>query len=159
MFLDLIGGGTSDEESEIQMNIERLGLQGIVRLKGRRPYGASLILELAEYDAILFTPTETDTPRMIFDGYAAGLPLIGNDMEYLREREREDRAAIVAPSGDIKAGAALLQHLDCDRRKLAALSRQARVAGIGNSADNWGLKRTEWTRQAVDRFMGTQQPR
>jgi glycosyltransferase involved in cell wall biosynthesis len=108
------------------------------------------LAELASYDALLFTPLAEDTPRMIFDGYAAGLPLLGYGVEYVREREAEDRAARSTAVGDTAAAAQLLLSMDRDRTLLAALARRAHEAGLYHAADAWYRRRADWTAAAVD---------
>ena len=82
--------------------------------------GRSCLRNLAEYDALLFTPLAEDTPRMIFDGYAAGLPLVGFDIEYVRSCSARDRAAVVLPSQDREQSARMLVDLAERRQPLAA---------------------------------------
>jgi glycosyltransferase involved in cell wall biosynthesis len=108
-----------------------------------------LIADLAGYDALFFTPTAEDTPRMIFDGYAAGLPLIGYGIDYVRERAQEDGAARAVPAGDAAAAAALLCQLDRDRESLAALALRAHEAARYHAADAWYRRRAEWTYEAA----------
>jgi glycosyltransferase involved in cell wall biosynthesis len=117
---------------------------------GRRVYGPDLLEELAQYDALLFTPLAEDTPRMIFDGYAAGLPLIGLDIEYVRSCSARDRAAVVLPAQDREQSACALLDLTERRQRLAELSRAALDAARVHAADSWYRRRAEWTFEAVD---------
>ena len=75
---DIIGDG--EQRSALETQVQELRIGDRVRFLGRRDYGASLLSELADYDGLLFTPLAEDTPRMIFDGYCAGLPLVGHDI-------------------------------------------------------------------------------
>ncbi len=145
---DIIGDGAV--RADLERQVERLGLGDAVHFLGMRVYGPQLLSDLAEYDALLFTPTAEDTPRMIFDGYAAGLPLIGYAIAYVLEREREDSAAL-SVQRDPQAMAAAIAELDRSRPRLAALARNAREAAKYHSADAWYRRRAEWTIEAVDR--------
>jgi glycosyltransferase involved in cell wall biosynthesis len=107
---------------------------------------------LGEYDALLFTPTAEDTPRMIFDGYAAGLPLLAYGIDYVREREAEDGAARSVPPRDPAALAALLCSLDRDRGQLVRLAKRAREAALYHAADAWYRRRAEWTYEAAANY-------
>ena len=146
---DIIGHGP--ERAALESLIGTLELTGIVRLLGPLPYGTELLRQLAEYDGLLFTPLAEDTPRMIFDGYAAGLPLIAYDIEYVRERATEDEASVTLPRGDWEASADLILGLSRQPERLAGLARKARRAGVYHAADNWYRRRAEWTFEAVDR--------
>jgi len=86
---DLIGEGPCRADLEFQ--IAEAGLTDKVRLLGCFPYGTKLLERLSKYDALLFTPKAEDTPRMIFDGYAAGLPLVASSIEYVKERRRNGK--------------------------------------------------------------------
>jgi hypothetical protein len=120
-----------------------------VRFLGMRVYGPELLSDLANYDALFFTPIAEDTPRMIFDGYAAGLPLLGYGIEYVREREAEDGAARSVPTRDVGAAAAMLCSFDRDRGQLANLTKRAREAALYHAADAWYRRRAEWTYEAA----------
>ena len=144
---DIIGDGAV--RADLERQVDQLGLREAVHFLGMRVYGPDLLSDLAEYDALLFTPSAEDTPRMIFDGYAAGLPLIGYAIAYVLEREREDGAAI-STARDAQAMANALVEIDKDRPRLAALARKARKAAEYHSADAWYKRRADWTIQAVE---------
>jgi glycosyltransferase involved in cell wall biosynthesis len=146
---DVIGHGT--DRPSLESLVDELDLTGVVRLLGPSKYGAELLKQLAEYDGLLFTPLAEDTPRMIFDGYAAGLPLIAYDIEYVRERSDEDEATVLLPRGTLEASADLIIGLCRQPERLAGLARQARRAGVHHAADNWYRRRAEWTIEAVER--------
>jgi len=146
--LDIIGDG--QERKQLERQVQELGAREYVRFLGLRVYGPGLLRELGEYDALLFTPTAEDTPRMIFDGYSAGLPLLGYGIEYVREREAEDGAAISVSTRAPAAMASLLCSVDQDRSQLAVLARRAREAALYHAADAWYRRRAEWTYEAVD---------
>jgi glycosyltransferase involved in cell wall biosynthesis len=145
--LDIIGDGA--QRAALERQAANLGGQDAVRFLGMRVYGPALLSDLADYDALLFTPIAEDTPRMIFDGYAAGLPLLGYGIDYVREREAEDGAARSVPVRDPAALAALLCALDRDRDQLARLAKRAREAALYHSADAWYRRRAEWTYEAA----------
>jgi glycosyltransferase involved in cell wall biosynthesis len=142
--------GTGIEEEALRAQIAALGLSGAVTLVGGLPYGPPLLRRLATHDALLFTPGAEDTPRMIFDGYAAGLPLIAAGIPYVRERADEEHATLVLPD-DAEDAAALLARLAADRTPLVPLTRAAIAAGKYHAADQWYARRAEWTHEAVEK--------
>jgi len=143
---DVIGDGV--ERNLLEQRAEQLGLRESVRFLGSRVYGKELLADLGNYDAVLFTPQAEDTPRMIFDGYAAGLPLLGYSIPYVLERELEDGAAL-SSMRDPQSAASLLVTLDSDRNRLAKLAARAREAALYHAADAWYRRRAEWTDEAV----------
>ena len=145
--LDVIGSG--EEESALRSQVERARLADAVHFHGALPYGAELLRRLAEFDAILFTPTAEDTPRMIFDGYAAGLPLVASGIPYVKERADEERATVLLPRGDLDAAAERVLRLCRNRSELVELTRAAVAVARHNAADAWYARRAEWTHEAV----------
>jgi len=146
---DVIGDGT--ERQGLESLAESAGIKQRVRFLGSLPYDAALLKGLAGYDGLLFTPTAEDTPRMIFDGYAAGLPLVAFDIGYVRERLEQEHATFLLPREQIEESAAGLARLCRNPGQLAELSRSARVAAEYHSAENWYRRRAEWTIEAVER--------
>jgi glycosyltransferase involved in cell wall biosynthesis len=150
---DIIGHGPS--EPALQALVQSEGVGDAVQLLGASSYDSALLQRLAGYDAMLFTPTIEDTPRMIFDGYASGLPLLGLDIPYVRERAREEGATLLLPRRDEHVAAERLCALDRDRGSLIPLSRAALAAGHHHAADAWYARRAEWTHEAVARKLRT----
>lgn len=146
--LDIIG--TGPEKAVLERAVWTQGLHDRVRLLGSRTYGSQLIRELAAYDAFYFTPPIEDTPRAVFDGYAAGLPIIGTDIDYLVERSEEEGAAVLIPREDAEAAVIRLVELDRARSRLAAMASAAYAAGEYHAADNWYRRRAAWTIEAVE---------
>lgn len=156
VMFDIIGDGS--ERFRLESQAAALGIKDHVRFLGAAPYDGSLLNRLAEYDALLFTPTAEDTPRMIFDGYAAGLPLVAFDIEYVRQRQEQEHAAHMLPRDRIDESAQALVELSRDRGRLAELSRAARVAAEYHSAENWYRRRAQWTIEAVERHRSRATP-
>ncbi|MBL8859730.1 MAG: glycosyltransferase [Planctomycetes bacterium] len=146
---DLIGD--SIERAQLEQLARDPALKGKVRFLGSRPYGGALLRELAGYDALFFTPLAEDTPRMIFDGYAAGLPLVGYDIDYVRERDTTEHATVCLPRNEIDASARILMQIAADHTRLVPLSRAARVAAEHHSSESWYERRAQWTLEAHTR--------
>jgi glycosyltransferase involved in cell wall biosynthesis len=148
--LDIIGGGP--QESELRALAARLGLgEEAVCFVGAMDYGPKLLQRLARCDALLFNPRMEETPRMIFDGYASGLPLVAGGIEYVRERVDNDAAGIVLPRDDDEAAARRIADLDRDRSSLVPLTHAALRAAVHHAADTWYARRAQWTHEMVAR--------
>jgi glycosyltransferase involved in cell wall biosynthesis len=152
--LDVLGGGP--EADALQALAQSLGLTAgsptpAVTFHGAQDYGAALLSKLATFDALLFNPRMEETPRVIFDGYAAGLPLLADGIPYVLERDRQDRAVRVLPRDDEEGASAVLVALAQDRRALAGLTHAALKAGEANAAERWYAKRAELTHAMVAR--------
>jgi glycosyltransferase involved in cell wall biosynthesis len=152
---DIIGGGP--ELENLRRLAAELGVADAVCFHGAMPYGPDLLQRLAGAHALLFTPRIDETPRMIFDGYAAGLPLVARAIDYLFERSESEQAAVLLPqdlSGRQSEAVATLVELDRDRARLAGLTRNALKAAHEHAADRWYERRAQWTFEMVDRFAG-----
>ena len=146
---DIIGDGP--DRALLERLADTEGLANVVRFRGLLPYGPELLRELASYDGLLFTPLAEDTPRMIFDGYAAGLPLIGAAIDYVQERPESEGATVLLPLDDDSAAADELVALSNRRDRLASLAKSAMNAAVYHAADSWYRRRAEWTFEAVER--------
>ena len=146
---DIIGDGAERRRLESLANSSQIGQR--VRFLGSLPYDASLLKRLAGYDGLLFTPTAEDTPRMIFDGYAAGLPLVAFNIGYVRERHEQEHTVFLLPRDQIQESAFALAALCRHPRQLAELSRSAQAAAQYHCAENWYRRRAEWTIDSVER--------
>lgn len=147
--LDILGSGP--ERAALERLAGALAIADQVSFLGAVPYDAALLERLGSYDAMLFTPTAEDTPRMIFDGYAAGLPIVAFDISYVQERARQDSAAVLLPRGGIATSAAVLNQLYHEPERLIERSRNARAAATYHCADNWYARRAQWTFEAIAR--------
>ncbi len=147
--LDVIGGGP--ESAALAALATSLQLDGAVRFLGAMPYGPALLAQLAQCDALLFNPRMEETPRMIFDGYAAGLPLVAGGIAYVKERATHDAAVWVLPRDDDAESARQIATLDQDRSIIAALTQQALAAAQHHAADRWYARRAQWTHDMVER--------
>jgi glycosyltransferase involved in cell wall biosynthesis len=153
VMFDIIGGGA--QEADLKAKVAALGIADRVRFLGKMNYGPELLNRMSTYDGLLFTPLIEDTPRMIFDGYAAGLPLLGWDINFVRERSRRERAVCELPLGDISGSVLRLLDLLNDRPRLRRLTDAALVAAVDHSAENWYRRRAEWTIEAYARAQAT----
>lgn len=147
--LDVIGGGP--EEGALRALAMQLGLGDAVTFVGAMDYGPALLDRLAQCDALLFNPRLEETPRMIFDGYAAGLPLVAGGIAYVLERAQADEAVVALPRDDDEAAARVLVELDADRPRFAALTERACAAAQHHAADRWYEQRARWTAEMVER--------
>jgi hypothetical protein len=88
---------------------------------------------------------------MIFDGYAAALPLIASDIDYVKERAREERAALELPRNQPEVAAERLAAALRERAALLSLAQAAHRAAAHHCAEAWYTRRAEWTIDAYER--------
>jgi glycosyltransferase involved in cell wall biosynthesis len=141
--------GSGPEDASVRRQAADLGIMDLMHFHGFVEYGPEFIRRLADYDLLLFLPTEEDTPRMLYDSMAAGLPLVGSRIPFLSHRMAAEKSGLLVDVGDSPRAAEGLCRLNSDRMLLGHLSRAARVAGQRHSVDHWYRRRAEWTQQAV----------
>ncbi|WP_419194410.1 glycosyltransferase [Novipirellula herctigrandis] len=163
--LDIYGDGL--QKSELQYQIAKLGLTNSVRLNAplqnlaedRYANNQQVVARLNDYDAMLITPLgsdpKTETTAKVFNaiwqGYAAGLPIIGFDQPSIRQQLVRNKTGILLPCGDITAAAMRIAELDLQRGQLHDISLNARRAAIDQSMETWYSRRAEWTCEAIPR--------
>ncbi len=145
--LDIIGGGT--ERGSLEKLSISLGLGNDVTFRGIMPYGEALLKELRQYDVQLQTPRAEDTPRSVFDGFAAGLPLVAYDIDYLADLIDTQHCGVKAPIGQVKTLASAVMALCEDRPRLISMMTAAAAAGRKHAADYWYKKRATWLEEAL----------
>lgn len=145
--IDILGDGP--ERQRLAERIASLGVRAAIRLAGPPPRSTELLRRLAGYDAQLVTPVSDEAPRTVFDGLAAGLPVVGYAVEHVRQRVEEDGAAVAVRIGDVDSAARTLEELGRDAERLTVLTRAARRAGLHHAADAWHRRRAAWTLEAV----------
>jgi glycosyltransferase involved in cell wall biosynthesis len=143
--------GSGPEENSLRRQAADLGVEDLVRFQGFVEYGSRFIAQLATYDLLLFLPTEEDTPRMLYDAMAAGLPLVGSRIPFLDHRIKSDQMGVLVDVGDDSTADEHLRQLHEEPERLKLLSRAALAAGKRHSSEEWYQRRAEWTQQAVAR--------
>lgn len=142
--LDLYGSGP--EEAGLRELVSRLKLGHLVRFHGWVDRGERLISRLARGDLLLYMPTEEDTPRMLYDAFAAGLPIVGTRIPFLSHHVRDDHCGELVPIGAAGEAGDVLGCLSEDGERLSRLSWNAISAGRKHSVEQWYRRRAEWTK-------------
>ncbi len=142
--------GAGPEETALRLRAAELGVTDLIRFRGVAEYGPAFLAEMATFDLLLFMPTEEDTPRMLFDAMAAGLPLVGSNIPFLEHRAMHDSMGTVVGIGDVSAAAECLNRLQRQPGLLESLSRAARAAGERHACEHWYRRRAEWTQEMVE---------
>lgn len=151
--LTIIGSGP--EEDALKAQAAALGIADHVTFPGGMPYGPALLEKLGTCDALLFNPRISETPRMLFDAYAAGVPIVADAIPYVKERQQAEAATLSFPWNDDAAGIAAIVDLDRNRGKLTDLTENALQARAFHAADTWYKRRADATHAMVDRVRGS----
>ena len=139
--------GAGPEESMLRTQATTLDILSSVFFHGIVEYGPAFIRTLGDFDVFLFMPTEEDSPRALFDAMAAGLPIVGTRIPFLNTRVANDRQGILVDIGDMQGAANQLAYLNSNLEIFRTLSRNARIAGVRHSVNEWYRLRREWTHE------------
>ena len=123
--LNLIGGG--EQERELRLLVERLGLADVVTFRGVLPPDA-VLAAMREATILVHPPVSPDAmPTVIKEAMAVGTPVIASDLAGIPEMLDQGRCGVLVPPGDVaaltRAIAALLADAD-GRRRLAEAGRR-----------------------------------
>lgn len=101
------------------------------------PYGPRFFDTLAEYDAVLVPSLSDEQPRVPFDAFSQGVPVIGSNTIGVREVVKDGVTGFLCPAGDAHELAAVLE----------------RHAKAREGLRNAGLYALEWVRDRTHAAM------
>jgi len=117
--LDILGEGA------LETDCTRAGkeLKGptCVRVLGTVAYGPPFFHRIREYHAVVVPSISDEQPRIVFDSYSQGVPVIASDTEGLRSCITEGRTGLFFATGDPAALASLLRELSGHPEQLQTL--------------------------------------
>lgn len=115
--LVVCGDGPLREELAERLRAE--GLDARADLRGYVPLGGDLLRLYRESDAFLHVSWTEGVPQVLFEAFAAGLPVVATDVGGVREAVGD--AAVLIPPGDAEVAAAALERLAADPELRAGL--------------------------------------
>ncbi len=104
----------------LEQRLVELGLAQRVDLRGYVPVGDALRRVYRESDFFLHTSLTEGVPQVLFEAFAAGLPVVATDVGSVAEVAGD--AVILIPPGDAGAAAAAIERLAGDERLRARLT-------------------------------------
>lgn len=105
--LVLVGDGPM--RSEMQARVEELGLAAVVELRGYVPIDGELPLLYRSCDAFLHVSWTEGVPQVLFEAFAAGLPVVATDVGGVAQAVQD--SALLIPPGDAVAAVTALRRL------------------------------------------------
>jgi glycosyltransferase involved in cell wall biosynthesis len=133
--IDLMGSGVLEDACRRFTEQEHGTVQ--LRFIEPVPYGPEFFATLAEYDAVLVPSLSDEQPRVPFDAFSQGVPVIGSDTIGVREVVKDGVTGFLCTAGDAHELA-------------AALERHAKARDALRDA---GLRALEWVRERTHAAM------
>jgi len=120
--LDILGEGPLEAEcNSVSMELTGRNCRTSVRVLGTVAYGAPLFHRIRDYQAMVVPSISDEQPRIVFDSYSQGVPVIASDTEGLRSCIAEGRTGLFFTPGDSAALAGLLRQLSEHPERLQTL--------------------------------------
>ena len=113
--------GEGPMEAELRERLERLGVLARAELAGYVPIDGDLPRRYRESQALLHVSWTEGVPQVLFEAFAAGLPVVATAVGGVAEAAGE--AALLIPPGDPRAAAAALERIAAEpelRRRLVS---------------------------------------
>ena len=131
IIVDVIG------EGPLSFECERLYIEDNAKIKFRYlrpvPYGDQFFDIIRCYHAVLLANRKEEQPRVIFDAFSQGVPVISSDTSGVRDVVVENVNALLFPIDDAEQLAKQMLYFSDDSGLRLDLSRSALVSVKGNS--------------------------
>jgi glycosyltransferase involved in cell wall biosynthesis len=118
--LDIFGEGPLEKESRERIAV--LGPDAPIRLRGTMPYDRRFFETLRTYDMLVVPTLSDEQPRIIFDAYAQGLPVLASRTDGLLQCVDDDVTGVLVEAGDARALAECVRRIASVPEVLAAMS-------------------------------------
>ncbi|MBC8056229.1 MAG: glycosyltransferase family 4 protein, partial [Rhizobiales bacterium] len=151
--LDIFGDGPLREECA--RRIRALGESAPVQLRGTMPYDQRFFEAMRAYDALVVPSISDEQPRVVFDAYAQGLPVIASRTEGLVQCVDDHVTGFLVAAGDHVALRACIARLAARPEPLAAMSRAC--VNRAQRLTHRQMHRARW-QLLVDRFPALTRP-
>jgi len=125
--LVLVGEGP--QQAALEARVSELGLRDAVRFAGYVPQHATAAWYRAA-DAFALSSDFDNSPNVVLEAMACGLPVVATDVGGLREYVKPPANGLLTPKGDADAFAAALIDLLNDRARASAIGRQNRQDAV-----------------------------
>ena len=147
--LDIIGTGPLEERcrSFVQNHRGRISL----RLLETVEYGAPFFALLRGYHAMLLANRQQEQPRVIFDAFSQGVPVLSTATTGVQDVVRPETDALLFAVDDAAAMAEAMLRLEGDKALQARLSAGALMGASGHSHSGMHRKRAEFLKRVLDR--------
>ena len=123
--LDIYGDGPQREA--LQAAVDSEAELADVHLCGTVAYGAPLFDLLAEYSYVIVPSLSDEQPRIVYDAYSQGVPVMASDTDGLRQCVQEGRTGLFFERGSAESLTSLLRHAQSQeaRHQRVELARNA----------------------------------
>jgi glycosyltransferase involved in cell wall biosynthesis len=119
--LDVFGEGPL--EAELSRRIAADGMGARIRMRGTLPYDRRFFDALAMFDVIVIPTLSDEQPRIVFDAFSQGLPVIASRTEGAVQCIEDGVTGLLFETGDAAAFEARITQVAGDPDRLPAMAR------------------------------------
>jgi len=134
---------------EMRQEVEKLGLNEVIRLPGFVSDRDEVIDALRAADIFMFAHLDPESPRVLIESLISATPIVGYLRNHPQDLISEHQGGVMTPLGDPKALGTTIAELAQDRPRLVDLIRRAALDGLRFDSDRMDLARCSKIKEMV----------
>jgi len=147
--LDILGEGRLQEQCEKM--IQEISGSIEVHLLGTMPYNLEFHRKIQDYHAVIIPSLSDEQPRIVYDSYSQGVPVLASSTPGLRECVKNESTGILFSPNNVDDLAACIESVWIGGlHKLLKMGVMAHKEAIGMTHSNMHKKRSILLSQALD---------
>jgi len=111
--LDIYGDGPQREA--LQSAVDSEPELAAVHMRGTIAYGEALFTRLADYEYVIVPSLSDEQPRIVYDAYSQGIPVIASDTDGLRQCVHEGQTGLFFERGSVESLTTLLRQVQSQK--------------------------------------------
>lgn len=124
----------------------------VVKMLGKVEYGDPFFATLDDWDVTLVPSLSEEQPRIVYDSFARGIPVVCSNTRALAECVNDGRDGVLFSAGDARALAERLNRIARDRQALREMGSEARRSALLMTHERMHADRRALIEQAWRRF-------
>lgn len=128
--------GLGPLEQELKALAKELGIHHLVTFEGKVPPGAPIVRVMSRAHFLVLPSHHEGRPNVILEAMAAGRPVIGSEINGIRELVQDSMTGYLFPEGDVGALSLTIEKLVRHPEDFERMGRQARQ-WINNKGLSW----------------------
>jgi glycosyltransferase involved in cell wall biosynthesis len=144
----LVVCGEGALREDLERHLDELGLGGAAEIRGYVPHDRGLADEYRSAHALLHVSWTEGLPQVLYEAFAAGLPVAATDVGGIRAATGE--AALLAGPGEVEAMARNLDRIGRDPERRDSLIRAGLELARAHTMDAETARVAEFMRDAAE---------
>ena len=146
--LEAVVMGEGPMEADVKLAAAKCEPAVSIRLLGRVAYGPEFFSVLDDVDLVVVPSLSDEQPRIVYDAFSRGVPVLGSRTAALRECLVEGQDGLTFGVGDASELATTLRDCAARRSDLARMGRNARATALDQTHERMHADRHRLIEQA-----------